>query len=424
NVTTNVTTIYTVSGTDGNGCINSTPVTLTINTLPILTATGGTICIGNSIMVTVTGANAYTWSTGPFTTSILVNPIINTQYCVTGIDLNGCKNSTCTSVVVNAKPIVTATGNPHFICNGESATITATGGNTYTWFPGGSNGNTIVVTPNATITYTVTGTDGNNCTNLDTAVIIVNPPISAGITGIDETCGNKAGKVCASPNGGTPGYAYVWNVAGDSLCLDSLHAGTFTVTVTDSKGCTTIRTVSITNQIINPSGIATADKYFDVITHTFLLDWNGDYGFKYDWDFGDTTAHSNLKNPIHTYKYKGTYTVKLIVTSPDGCTSEYTFIIEVVIPTKLEVFNVFTPNSDGLNDKYRVKYEGDFLYFRMIIFNRWGNKLFETNDIDKGWDGKQWTKDGMSDGTYYYIISAKGKDMVEYEFHGYLTLIK
>ncbi|MDD5570962.1 MAG: gliding motility-associated C-terminal domain-containing protein [Bacteroidales bacterium] len=414
-----INTTYNVTGTNTSGCTNSTSAVVTMYTNPTITANGGAICTGKSIVINASGGISYTWSPGgQLTPSITVSPVSNTQYCVTGKDTHGCTNSACVSVAVNPNPTIVASINPHFICNGESATLTASGGNTYIWVPGNFTGNLIIVTPNVNTTYTVTGTDGNGCTNIDTAVVLVNPPISAGVSGINEICGNGKGKVCTSPSGGTPGYTYVWNVAGSLLCLDNVQSGTYYVTITDSKGCKVVRSVSITNQMTNPDGTPTADKYFDIITHKFIFDWTGVFGYKYHWDFGDGDT-SNLKNPAHTFKKSGTYTIKLIVTSLEGCITEYTLVIEVVIPFKIEVFNVFTPDNDGFNDKYRVKYEGDYSYFRMMIFNRWGRKLYETNDIDAGWECNN-----CSDGTYYYIINAKGKDGGEYDFHGFLTLIK
>ncbi|MDD5569890.1 MAG: gliding motility-associated C-terminal domain-containing protein [Bacteroidales bacterium] len=420
-------TTYTVTGVDGNGCINTASAVVFVNVKPNVTASGNIICNGAITAVNASGAVTYSWNTGQTGNSVSVNPSQNTTYTVTGTDGNGCTNTAQAIITVNPNPTVTASGGT--VCNGSTIIITASGATTYTWNNGLGAGNPVTVSPSATTTYLVTGMDVNGCTGTASAVVTVSN-LTAAANSIDEICTNGQGSVCVIPSGGTPPYLYAWNASSaNTSCLVDLPADTYTVTVTDTKNCKIVKTVSIINQIIDPDGIANADKYLELITHTFLFDWNGTNGFSYDWDFGDNTIHSNLKNPTHTYGSKGTYTVKLIVTSPDGCEKEYTFIIEVIQPTKIEVFNVFTPNNDGINDEYKVKYEGEFLYFRMAIFNRWGQKLFETADIDKGWKGEwiqdtKYARESMSDGTYYYVITATGKDMAEYEFHGYLHILR
>jgi len=109
--------------------------------------------------------------------------------------------------------------------------------------------------------------------------------------------------------------------------------------------------------------------------------------------------------------------VKII--STEGCTSYDTLNIEVFEDSQLEVFNVFTPDGKGGNEEFKVRYKGDFPEFRMEIFNRWGNKLYETNVINNGWDGN-----GEPAGTYYYIIFARASNGKEYNYRGPLTMIK
>ncbi|MDD5570387.1 MAG: gliding motility-associated C-terminal domain-containing protein [Bacteroidales bacterium] len=414
-----ITTTYTVTGTNtSGGCTNSTAVVVIANANPTITANGGEICTGNSFIINATGGNLYTWNTGQSTSGITVSPTTTASYCVTGSDSYGCSNSYCVTINVNQKPNVTLSGTPQFICYGENTVLIPGGGTAYSWNNGLTPGTTKTVSPTQTTIYVVTGIDIKGCSNTAQTTITVNPELLSNTTPINEICDNDSGSACVAVTGGTSPYQYLWDIGATASCINNLHAGTYSVTVVDSKGCSKVNIVTVNNIMTNPAGTATADKYFDVITHLFLFDWNGTFGYKYHWDFGDGDT-SNLRNPNHTYTKSGTYTVKLIVTSQNGCITEYTFTIEVVIPFKIEVFNVFTPNSDNINDKYRVKYEGDCSYFSMMIFNRWGKKLYETNDIDAGWNC-----DACPDGTYYYIIKATGKDGNEYDFHGYVGLIR
>ncbi|MFN8117917.1 MAG: T9SS type A sorting domain-containing protein [Bacteroidia bacterium] len=179
--TTNTT--YTVTGTSTQGCVNSTGSisSVTVNALPIITVNSGTICKGQSFTITPSGANTYTYSSG----TAIVSPTTNTTYTVTGTSTQGCVNSTgsISSVTVNALPTVMATTNNTLLCVGQSATLSATGANTYTWNTN-SNASSIAVSPTAQTTYTVNGTDANGCSN--TATIIQDVSLCTGINSLAE----------------------------------------------------------------------------------------------------------------------------------------------------------------------------------------------------------------------------------------------
>ena len=95
---------------------------------------------------------------------------------------------------------------------------------------------------------------------------------------------------------------------------------------------------------------------------------------------------------------------------------------EPIPPSNLVVPNVFTPNGDGYNDVFKVDYR-NIKSFNCIIFNRWGKKIYEYSDISKGWNGIDHGTIA-SDGVYFYIIKATGSDNIDYNIHGYITLIK
>jgi hypothetical protein len=165
-----VTTTYFVSGTDGNGCTNIASATVTVNSLPNVTATGATICTGASANITASGAETYTWSNSETGNSITVNPTITSTYTVTGTNGSGCINTAQAIVIVNALPNVTASGAT--ICTGSTATITASGADAYTW-SNTETGSSITVSPTVTTTYYVTGIDGSGCMGTASATVIV-----------------------------------------------------------------------------------------------------------------------------------------------------------------------------------------------------------------------------------------------------------
>ncbi|MDD5571851.1 MAG: gliding motility-associated C-terminal domain-containing protein [Bacteroidales bacterium] len=413
NVTVNPiqTITYTVTGTDGNGCTNTAETTVNVNPLPNVSATGNTICIGAVTDINASGAVTYTWSNSETGSTVTVNPTLTTTYSVTGTDANTCTNTALAVVNVNPLPNVTATGNT--ICFGVFSSINASGANTYTW-SNTMTGSSITISPTITTIYNVTGTDLNGCTNTAVAVMTVNPNPIIAETPADEYCEQSDGSIKINISSGTPGFTYFWSNGSTTKDLDSIHAGTYTVTVIDAEGCSAVKTVVINNINIYPNGNPSVDTVKALITHLFLFNWNGVPGLIYHWSFGDGST-SSLVNPVHIYEKTGTYTITLIVTSVEGCEKEYVLIVEVINPSKIEVFNVVTPNHDGLNEIYKVKYTGNFTEFSMVIYNRWGTKLFETNDIDGGWDPRN-----HPDGVYYYIIKAKATDDKIYDFHGYV----
>ena len=159
-----VTTIYTVSGTDLNGCVNTAQTTLKVNPLPSIAVTpkNGKICIGDNIILTATGGITYLWSPSDglsATTGAVVTayPTVTTTYTVTGTDLNGCSNTTTAVVTVNPLPNVTLTQTNYSICNGECVKLEVNGAITYSWSPmtglSTSNGY-MLACPTSNITYT------------------------------------------------------------------------------------------------------------------------------------------------------------------------------------------------------------------------------------------------------------------------------
>jgi hypothetical protein len=190
--TTNAT--YSVTGTDANGCVSSSAAiaSVTVNSLPSISVNSGAICTGQSFTLSPSGADTYTISGG----NSIVSPTTDATYIVTGTDANGCVSSSAAiaSVTVNALPNVSAVTNNTLICVGETATLTASGANTYTW-SSSANTNSIAVSPTVTTSYTVIGTDMNGCENSSTVSQVVD--LCTGITSINN---NVSSEIFAYPN--------------------------------------------------------------------------------------------------------------------------------------------------------------------------------------------------------------------------------
>jgi hypothetical protein len=158
---------YTVTGTSIAGCVSASSATsnLIVHATPTITANSGSICSGSSFTIYPAGANTYTIQGG----NNVVSPTTNVSYTVTGTNTAGCVSASSATSIVNVNPLPTvglSTSNT-LICEGESATLTASGASNYTFNPGGPGAN-IIINPTVTSTYTVSGADANGCSNSTT----------------------------------------------------------------------------------------------------------------------------------------------------------------------------------------------------------------------------------------------------------------
>ena len=184
-VSPTTTSSYTITGTSGQGCTNTVGIVcnLSVNSLPTITVSDGTICLNESFMITPAGAQTYTFSGG----SSVVSPTSNSTFTVSGTDLNGCINQTLCNVVVKPLPGLTVVSIPTLICVGEIAVVNAAGGVTYTWSTGATS-NSISVSPTITTIYTVTANGNNGCENK--SVVTVSVDLCLNVVGSAEKSSN------------------------------------------------------------------------------------------------------------------------------------------------------------------------------------------------------------------------------------------
>ncbi|MBX2959612.1 MAG: gliding motility-associated C-terminal domain-containing protein [Flavobacteriales bacterium] len=164
---------YTVTGLDASSCSVQDQITVTVNSLPSVTVSGNNnICEGETTILTASGASSYVWNTTEGTISISVTPTTTTTYSVTGTNSFGCEATAQYTVTVSAPPIANISGTSS-ICFGEFITLTASGGNSYTWSTGETS-TSITSSPNDTIIYWVTAHVGS-CVDSDTFTVNVTP---------------------------------------------------------------------------------------------------------------------------------------------------------------------------------------------------------------------------------------------------------
>ncbi len=248
-VTPSVTTSYSITGTSTEGCVNASPAvsTISVNPLPPVTANSSVVCIGSSVSIVPGGALAYTITNGAatyFSTggSIAITPSVSVTYSILGVDAEGCLGLATSSITVNNLPIITV--NNAAVCTGQSYTIIPSGALSYTY---STPLNNPVVTPTASGTYTIEGTDVNGCYNAATSSVTLNllPVISVSISA-SVICEGEPVVLSAS---GAQTYSWVGVAAGSSATVTPAVSYVYTVSGTDANLCTGLATASVTVSI-------------------------------------------------------------------------------------------------------------------------------------------------------------------------------
>jgi gliding motility-associated-like protein len=391
------TTTYTVT-VGKNPCTKDTTITINVNSLPVVTITPPqTICSGTSVNLTATGGGTYSWSNGATSSSINVSPIANTTYSVT-VTNGGCPKDTTVAITVNPTPTVTVLGN-NSICIGDSTKLTATGGGTYIWSNGATT-NSITVKPVKDSTFKVLVSNGSCSDSMNVTVTVNTKPIPT-ISKDTSICAGNTVQLNASG-----GATYAWSPSAglSSSTIPNPKATPLVTTeyidTVSNGGCFAVDSVLIT---VNPTPVVVTTPYPSVtivsgfstpllVTPAFSYVWTPSAGLSCD------TCQSPDASPATTTTYYVT------VSSSSGCTATDSILViveqncgQVFVPT------AFSPNGDGQNDILLIK--GDCIQtIDFKIYDRWGNIVFQTQNMSQGWDGTYMGKP-MQAGTYTYSIT-------------------
>ena len=252
-VTPASTTVYSVSGKNANGCVNTTSTSVTVGSSLALTITGNTlICTGQSTTLTANGANTYTWCTTATTNSITVSPTANTIYTVTGKNTGGCTGTSSVSVNVNSLPTLTLTSSSATVCAGQNVILTASGANTYTWSTSATS-NSITVSPTGNTSYTVSGKNTNGCvaSAVKSITVAALPVLNVSSSQTLICVGQQAVLSATGAN------TYSWSTAEttSSISVSPAIPTTYTVIGTNTSGCS--KSVSIVQNVSTCTGIET-----------------------------------------------------------------------------------------------------------------------------------------------------------------------
>ncbi len=327
-----------------NGCSTSTNIGVVINTAPVISTIGSNspVCQGSnlSLYAGATSGSSYSW-TGPngFTSNIQ-NPVINNAttanagtYVVTA-SLNTCSSSSSTAVTVVAAPNVNITGNLD-ICVGSSTTLTATGGSTYLWSPGGATTPSITVSPSTTTTYSVVVTASGGCSATAFATVVVNPVPVINITSSNNNICEGEDVILTAAGATT----YLWSngATTPSITVSPSATTTYTVTGTSSSGCTATGNITVT---VGQKPIVTLNlpqSEICVDANPLTLTGGNPVGGTY---YGEG-IHNGLFYPSTVGV--GTYQINYEYTNTYGCNATASKLL-TVNPLPTVIFNAISPN--------------------------------------------------------------------------------
>jgi len=343
---------------------------------------------------------------------------------------------------VNEIPPVVA-GVDFEICELESAVLIGTGGipgTVYVWDNGVFDG--LQFNPDVgTINYTVTATDPNGCTNTDDIMITVHPKPLVTFSA-DKITGCTPHEVTFTGTSSTVIDHCSWNFgtgAGSKVCGEVEYTyeyeGVYDVTyfVMDVNGC--FNEATITDYItVDQTPIAsfewdpTTDLY---VWDTFVSFTNtSEYADTYEWQFGGSSVIHTTENTAYTFPPDGgnlVYDVILTVYNSLGCSDMATTTFDIKDPIIFYVPNIFTPDGDEYNETFQPVFNNGVnpYEFRMTIYNRYGEIVFETYNYDKGWDGTYGNQGLVQDGTFVWQIEfQENKTDKRHKHHGHVTILK
>jgi gliding motility-associated-like protein len=335
------------------------------------------LCSNDTLTITAPpGFVKYYWSpnyriNNLYTQSIRVSPQKDTTYIVIAEKAPGCLVTDSIRIKVN-KADSLFIGNDTSFCQNDTITLTANPGFvSYQWNTGNTNPSIGVFNKGR---YWVKATNSKGCVSYDTLEIVnlYNLPV-INLGNDFSLCRDKIHVFDAGNH-----LAYQWQDGSSSRTFSTSSPGTYWATVTNSNGCIASDTVKIISLLENPKGFL--DSTADICTGQ-RLELQAAPGYReYLW-------YNNSRSSVITITSPGSYWLQ--VTNGDGCISRDTILVKAKDCIKGVFFpNAFTPANGGGNNYFRPIVYGQLESFHLIVFNRWGQKVFESRDPFKGWDGR------------------------------------
>jgi gliding motility-associated-like protein len=429
----------TVSPIGFNSCSAKDTVTFTVLQGIDILNSDTIVCFGDLVNILTFGSPLYTYAWNPTIylnngtiKNPIVTPLVNTAYTLTA-SFAGCPDTT-NAINIGVQPIpITNAGLDRLICAGDTLRMNGTVAPfnadpnfyTNTWKPAFdlSNANDLnaIFTGTATTTFTLNTVTSKGCKDSDLVVITVVPDDFINVGSNKVICPNETVTINASG-----AISYVWQPGiwlSDSLKAitqaSPLSSETFTVIGTDINGCKDTASVYV---FVAPEAILNAGPdvtlypgetaYLNAVGNCSNFIWTPSFGL----------SSTSIQDPVATPSTTTQYVVN--GTTEYGCATSDTVTVTRLNEGNIATPNAFTPgNGSGSNDVFKVDKNGIAKLNYLRIFNRWGELLFETTDINKGWDGSFKGK-AQPMGTYMYTVDAQTISGKKYSKTGNVTLIR
>ncbi|PPK86442.1 gliding motility-associated-like protein [Neolewinella xylanilytica] len=448
-----------VRTTTNGACVDTTSITVNVVEPPVVTfePANPVVCPGQELQITATfqsGEGTLSWEDplGTLSCTDCLNPIATvqetTQYTIqTETDASDCSSELTYTieVVPNLEPQLTEAT---LLCPGDTRQLIVGGVvPTYTYrITGGGidvSDPATFVTPTETTTYTIETTSECGVSE-QTIQLVLATDYTVEATAPTTVCAGQPLTLTAAVTPSEITGTYVWtlpsgvNQSGQRISVDDPAPGVYTVTFTDALGCTTATdtvTVEILGADLDPQVLITlpdgtvvpnGGSVFAGGSVTLEASVPGDLNFSYSWSGNyDPSSANGQTITVDIPRADGapeplSYTVTL-TSEQGGCVFEATVFLNVE-QSRVEVPDFFSPDSDGRNDRFRLFYNGTITDYTMIVYDRWGQKVFTSDDPQEGWDG---TKDGTPQPADVYLYLAKFRqDGVELQEDGEVTLVR
>lgn len=410
---------YIVTGTAANACKAKDTVTITINAVPAVSTIANIAICRNDLLQLNSSSNAETTSWAPalsVSNPSIVSPnftdTVSQQMIITGTNTStSCFSRDTVNVTVKPLPIV-KTIKDTTTCTTNTITLFTSGAQTYSWTPAtgldDATATNPVFTGTGTNIYYVTGTAANGCIGKDTVQIIIGDKPVFMAPESKTICFSES--VQLDGNNGSD-YAYNWSPStglnNPSIVNPVANPGnsiTYTLLITDHV-CAYDSTFLV-RVTVNPLPPVTASRSNDMDCATPQSQLLATGAMNYQWMPAENLSNANIDAPVAS-PYA---TTQYVVTGTDanGCVNKDTVTV-VVKGSKYFGFNIpnsFTPNGDNLNDCFGITKWGVTNNFSLVIYNRWGEKVFETHNSAECWNGK-YKGNPSATGNYVYYLTGE-----------------
>lgn len=332
-------------------------------------------------------------------------------------------------VIVNTDPINLSIGEDQtgdcadvFVFN---ASVSGNVGSTnYAWTVNGipaGNGISISTDVNSSSNVSLTVEDQCGTSATDNASITIQDiPIFLTLTPDTAICIGETILLKAEAEGGAGNLTYTWSetgVFGSQINVAPSSSTFYTVTAADNCGNTDEASVLVSVDDVEPAFTARYEGEFGITVENLS---EGEESILWSFSDGNTST-----NPVHYHEFAdyNQWEVTLFAFSPLGCVRSISQTFEP--PSNIFVPNTFTPNYDGFNDVWKIE-AFDLRWFEVVVFNRWGDVVFESKDYTQVWDGsaKGISDYAVPDGIYPYWIKAENNRGRIFEYSGYLHILR